>query len=235
MGWGAVIGGAVSAAGSLASSGMSARQAKRMYRHRYQWAMEDARRAGLNPMLVATQGAPPVPQSPGYENFGEAAVTGAARVADAKSQKAIREAQVSNTQEDTKLKGVQQETALATASAQQADARLKNAEAAIKEARGPFNARNAEIESLTLDRQFQMLGRDLEIKGFQSGMSMLELKYLPEVQELANEYSRLRNKAEELGLSEKEAESKFWETVESGGKYAKYGGEFLRMLKMILK
>lgn len=75
MVWGALIGGGLSLAGTLASSAMRAsgqRDAnaaniaiaqanrefqERSYKHRYQWQLEDMRKAGLNPMLSARLGA----------------------------------------------------------------------------------------------------------------------------------------------------------------------------------
>lgn len=64
MSW---IGAAIGAVGSLIGGGLSnsaARHAATLanernvynYQHRYQWAMDDMQKAGLNPMLAATQG-----------------------------------------------------------------------------------------------------------------------------------------------------------------------------------
>jgi len=64
-GGGAVIGGAIDFLGGILGSGAAKRRAKaawnrtkNAYKHRYQWQMKDMRRAGLNPILSATTGAP---------------------------------------------------------------------------------------------------------------------------------------------------------------------------------
>lgn len=60
-----LIGGAIGAIGSLfdrktgeESQERQAAYNERMYRHRYQWQMEDMEKAGLNPILSYKQGAP---------------------------------------------------------------------------------------------------------------------------------------------------------------------------------
>lgn len=61
--WGAIIGGVSNLIGG-AMSNSAARHAATVanqrnvynYQHRYQWSMEDMQKAGLNPMLAATQG-----------------------------------------------------------------------------------------------------------------------------------------------------------------------------------
>ena len=45
------------AALGLYQSSKSYRRAKEMYQHRYQWAVDDMRKAGLNPILAGTNGA----------------------------------------------------------------------------------------------------------------------------------------------------------------------------------
>ena len=65
--FGSAAGGIASAFGSLASGALNAhynRQAMDaaaaqniyQYQHRYQWAMQDMKKAGLNPILAATSG-----------------------------------------------------------------------------------------------------------------------------------------------------------------------------------
>jgi len=234
MAWGAVIGsvvgGALSAGGAMSAGQASAQAAKRAYKHRYQWTVGDLRKAGLNPMLAISQGAP-VPNSPQMPNVGEAAVSGAAKGSAAVTAAKIAKEQITNIAFDTNLKNEQAGAAQATAESARASARLNNAEAVLKEAKAPYSAKNAEVESLTLDRQFQLLGRDLEIKGWQSGMGLMQLQQLPDVQKLEIEYKRLMNQALSLGMSEKEADAKFWENVPE----MKYGKEIIPLLKMILR
>lgn len=65
---GALLGAGIGAGGGLIQAGMnfaSAKDAmdfqKEMYKHRYQWTMEDMRKAGLNPILAYSQGGGGVP------------------------------------------------------------------------------------------------------------------------------------------------------------------------------
>jgi len=53
---GGLVGGAISAISSSAEGAKARSFAADMYRHRYRWAMADMRKAGLNPILAATQG-----------------------------------------------------------------------------------------------------------------------------------------------------------------------------------
>ena len=86
MVWPAVIGGAFGLAGGLIQQS-SARSAvgrqvadqERFYRNRYQWQMEDMRRAGLNPLLAYKQGAPSGPSGALAQSFNpaEGAMAGA--------------------------------------------------------------------------------------------------------------------------------------------------------------
>lgn len=71
MPWSGIAAGALSAASSLLGSALSSKDAeklakkqmelqfqyqKELYQNRYQWSMEDAQAAGLNPILTASQG-----------------------------------------------------------------------------------------------------------------------------------------------------------------------------------
>lgn len=58
-GWAAAIGAAMdigNTALGLYQSSKAYRRAKAMYQHRYQWAVDDMRKAGLNPVLAANGG-----------------------------------------------------------------------------------------------------------------------------------------------------------------------------------
>lgn len=64
-GGGGLIGGAASSGLSFLASKQAYNRAKKMYKSRYQWTMEDMRKAGLNPILAYQQGV----GSPGTANM----------------------------------------------------------------------------------------------------------------------------------------------------------------------
>lgn len=73
-GWGYAIGATadlVNTGLGLYQSSKAYRRAKEMYQHRYQWAVDDMRKAGLNPVLAATRGV-----STGGLNAGHVGYTG---------------------------------------------------------------------------------------------------------------------------------------------------------------
>lgn len=94
MAWGAAIAGAASLAGSLLSSNSAAgASASSEYaaKHRYRWAVDDMRRAGLNPVLAATSGGIAGATAPNYQqgNFSGVSQAGqsAAAVYNASTQR----------------------------------------------------------------------------------------------------------------------------------------------------
>ena len=74
-GWSYAIGATADLANTglgLYQSSKAYRRAKEMYQHRYQWAVDDMRKAGLNPVLAATGGG----VSTGGLNAGQVGNTG---------------------------------------------------------------------------------------------------------------------------------------------------------------
>lgn len=116
---GAVSGtlGSVFGAGEDVSTGQEsqARQAQineRQYRNRYQWQMEDMRKAGLNPILSYKQGAPGLPGVGGYSSDYAGAIQKG--VQNTVAMRMLRE-NVANVKADTALKNSQAEAAEASA------------------------------------------------------------------------------------------------------------------------
>lgn len=123
-GLGSVIGGTVGALGGLFSAKSSRDFAEESYKHRYQWQVKDMQKAGLNPMLAFSQGAPNVPQ-PNIPNIGESVTHGAqagAAVAQASTARKVAEAQIGQLE--------------SSSAANTANARKANAEAGVIEAGG---------------------------------------------------------------------------------------------------
>ena len=71
-----LVGGIIDVGTGFAASSQAYKRARKMYRHRYQWAAEDLEKAGLNRILALTQG----PGSPGT-NVQQAKTGGLAEAA----------------------------------------------------------------------------------------------------------------------------------------------------------
>lgn len=102
MGWEYAAGAAMdltNTALGFYTSSKAYRRAKEMYQHRYQWAVDDMRKAGLNPILAGTNGAsvsganaPSIaPSGRLGENFNKVAAN---KLAEAQVNSAIADAEV---------------------------------------------------------------------------------------------------------------------------------------------
>lgn len=101
----------------------------------------------------------------------------------------------------------------------EAQARSTSADAALKEAEVPFSAKGAENRFYILVQQANAMHEDLKGK-------MLTQFNEPERQRLALEAQKLANAAEKLGMSEREAASKFFQDAGSAAKW-------LQLLKIL--
>lgn len=79
----AAIGAGASLLGNLFSGSSNARQSERNYKHRYQWEVQDLKKAGLNPSLAYGHNAPIPPVQP-LEPLGDSAVKGAQAASSAR-------------------------------------------------------------------------------------------------------------------------------------------------------
>lgn len=216
-----LIGGGVSAIGNLFSGQSNAKAAERNYRHRYQWEVEDLKRAGLNPALAYGHNAP-IPQTQPLEPLGDSIVRGAQTAASArqstiqgellKSQKNLLDAQAYDLIESVKIKN-----ALMFSQAQQAGAlsglTMMQQDIAQQTLRG-LQADNAWKER-TLEQRVAMWHKALAAKDIEISRAQLELA--------------LR----QLDQPGKAAEAKFFNTVGAGG--TNNAVQLLRMLGGFLK
>jgi len=135
MGGAAIGGGIASAVQGSIQNFLSIREAakqrkfiKKMYRHRYQYQMEDMRKAGLNPILSYAQ-APPTGPGGSIPNLVAADIAGGAAKGAAAGESTARTGRVSSERElikqQTTTSAAQGRAADATAANQSADATLK--------------------------------------------------------------------------------------------------------------
>lgn len=114
------------------------------YQHRYQWAMEDMQKAGLNPMLAATQGIGgsingASALSANY-NIGEGVTAGMSAQAAGNSAKAAnRQAATAEKLSDEQIKNLAAQTILASSSAKKYDAETYGISLASKLAADSYN------------------------------------------------------------------------------------------------
>lgn len=139
-----IIGGALSNSASRHAATVANQRNVYNYQHRYQWAMEDMQKAGLNPMLAATQGIGgsingASALSSSY-NIGEGVTAGMSATAAGNSAKAAnRQAQVAEKMSDEQIKNLAAQTILAGSSAKKFDAESYGISLANKLAADSYN------------------------------------------------------------------------------------------------
>lgn len=207
----------ISAGGAYSSNQASARAAERGYNTRYQRQVKDLQKAGLNPML-AVQQQPPVPNQPRFENVGEAAVEGA------QAGSTIGQ-QIKTQDEYRRLMRAQGNAAIA-----QGD--KANEEAIALRAQNVYSAQNAEAQSKLME--INVLNSEEQLKKIQQEVKTAKQLYDHQelLQPMQREYQAYLTMAQKLGLSEKEADAKYWQQLEEGGKYIP---SILQTLKILLR
>ena len=164
-GWAAAIGAAMDLTNTglgLYQSSKAYRRAKEMYQHRYQWAVDDLRKAGLNPIIAATGGGVSTSglsagQVASTGNFGSNAVSAFrqskanqlmdAQISAAKEQAAMFNNQAHLYENQANLAGTQ---ALLAARTQDSQVQMMNAFAGSSTAQSIMNNNAAELSSKSL-------------------------------------------------------------------------------------
>lgn len=204
-----LVGGLFSAKGARDQNVESAEQAQlnrdfqeRMSSTEVQRRVADLKAAGLNPMLgyQSSASSPSGAVAP-VQNVGESAVRGFSAYAAARQM------------------AMQNELTRANIDNVEAQTRKTSAEAAVTEATVPFSGENAFNSMRVLERQAHYWEDQAESIMQDVKTKRLTNEQLQKLQPLAVEYQRLMNQAAKFGLSEKEAQSKFFENTGSTSKY----------------
>jgi len=221
--------GVVGAAGSIYSGRQSANAAESNYKHRYQWQVEDLKKAGLNPMLAYQNGAPNVPQ-PEFPNPGEAAIRGYASAVAARLQKEQYESQKATTQGLNVDNETKEANLLILKSSPLYQDALKNYDHA-RGIEGPsaiaserftaeLNVVKEQASNLVAERGYKELQtaltqRDIDLKDIQ-------IKFAPELARIETAYRSAMQKAAAAGVPAAEADAAFWEDAGVLGKVATF-------------
>jgi len=235
----AVVGGVLAGGGAMASGAASARQSESAYKHRYQWTVKDLRKAGLNPMLAYSQGAPP-PSIPAQPNAGEAAVEGGTSAYGAAMQGKVQREQLELLRAQ-RGKTIQEGRAVELNNLITESSPLyqsaKSTLGEFGEVRGPSAAASqrwdAELSKITAEAT--QLAQSTEVQRLQAELQKGELtlqevkiKYADELATIERDYRRAMATAAEAGVPAAIADAEFWANAGSLGKLAAF-------LKALLK
>lgn len=170
----------------------------------YQAAVLDAKKAGLNPALLYSQGGAATPA-------GSTAtmVNANAGLAQGGINAISTALQLDNLRANT---------------------RLTNAQAADAEARVPFSAASADWSARKVRAETELLDKEWDRVDWNVQNLMIDEQLKREMVGRLTRAQDLDNRAKELGLKEKEAEALFWSHV-PGGKFGQYGAMILKAMK----
>lgn len=155
-----IIGGALSNSSARHAATVANQRNIYNYQHRYQWSMDDMQKAGLNPMLAATQGIGGSVNgasalSANY-NLGEGVTAGMSAQAAGNSAKAAnRQAATAEKLSDEQIKNLAAQTILAGSSAKKYDAETYGISLANKLAADSYNDNLALVKQNLLNAQKQ--------------------------------------------------------------------------------
>lgn len=186
MAWAAVAGAAIGAGASIAGQYFANKQARgavnrqiafqrEAYQHRYQWQMDDMRRAGLNPILSYSQGPPAAPAGASYtpQNIMRDVpqyVSSAVQAYRASNEAQRMKAETKNIQEDTKYKGEQIKTEQTKQRQIWSDTQLKNAQGVLTSTQvQQSRSASALAESQTVINKFRALIAEEKTKVAKAG------------------------------------------------------------------
>lgn len=217
----AAIGAGVGALGNIFSGSANARQSERNYKHRYQWEVQDLKKAGLNPSLAYGHNAP-IPATQPLEPLGDSAVRGASSAAQAsqataqkdllKAQTHLLQAQTADLIDQVKLRNAN----IAT------DTALKGVTGG--KTQREWELVNETVKKLRLDNEFTRRTLGERVTRVQMELKKLGLEMTG--QEIANFLA-------EMDKPRAKAEAKFYNTT--GGVGATNAIQLLRLLGGLIR
>lgn len=245
MGFGAdvglsVINAGLDAAGSYFSAKSANAANKKMYKHRYQWQMADMRKAGLNPMLAFSQGAPQGPQmvGPDLRGIGDKATS-------TYMASKMNNASVANLEQNTGLAKANARLANATAIKQEYENWEKESTPEFQQVlqAHPYNApvgTTAASETRfkaameTVEANARKAIADADTAGLQRDLAKGELslqevrvKYADQLAKLQVAYNDAMKEAARLGIPHAKADAAFWSGSGELAKWASFISDVL--------